>query len=424
MPSIFPTHGLDRPATALLSYAWEDAVEVKFLQLQLNVRGVRTWRDVTSLPLGGATEEEIVEAIENTADAIVIYVTPHSLKSRFVWEIEIKTAFERQGHDPHFKIVSILKDVTFKQLQQQCAIFGYRSLKDFNAVSLVDAHETGASFKEQLRSVANRVLQTTLESRLRRIEADSSYEPWIRFFTFVNKPPASCLDLDLNWSDLFNDGTRLASTDEWQEILFPALQDVKNALGEKAANHNVHILSQAILPACFALGYVFRASSSFTLLPVNKDVTWSTRGTLDTAGAPFDRIPYPESGNAQVAVVQIDITDETSRATMQYLNTTGLSYGHHILYKLPGDTDHIRGVRNASHALEIAEYIGKEFRKLQSKGVTHIHLFAAIPAALAVMLGHQFNALCPISIYYYVAGREYELACTLAQNWEERARWM
>jgi len=54
-----------------------------------------------------------------------------------------------------------------------------------------------------------------------------------------------------------------------------------------------------------------------------------------------------------------------------------------------------------------------DLRVLCSQGVTHIHLFAAIPAALAVMLGHQFNALCPISLYQYVANREYVLACIL-----------
>ncbi len=97
--------GLERPATALLSYAREDAEEVKFLQLQLKVRGVRAWRDVTDLPLGGATEDEIVHAIENVADAFVIYVTPRSLTSDFVWNVEIPAALKRQEHDPLFNIV-------------------------------------------------------------------------------------------------------------------------------------------------------------------------------------------------------------------------------------------------------------------------------------------------------------------------------
>ncbi len=35
--------GLENPATTFLSYAREDAEEVKYLQQQINVRGVRAW---------------------------------------------------------------------------------------------------------------------------------------------------------------------------------------------------------------------------------------------------------------------------------------------------------------------------------------------------------------------------------------------
>src|SRR6266567_2975604 len=234
-----PMQGLERPATALLSYAREDAEEVKILQLQLKVRGVRAWRDVTDLPLGGATEDEIVHAIENVADAIVIYVTPNLLKSSFVWKTEIKAALERRKHDPLFNIVSILKGVTFEQLQQQCMAYSYRSLKDFNAVHLQDsaAHETGASFEEQLRSIANRVLKATLALRMRRVKANSTYEPWIVLRTFPDIPPTPALDLDLNWWNLFQGKDRLPPAGEWREILFPALEDVKNALSELSVSH-------------------------------------------------------------------------------------------------------------------------------------------------------------------------------------------
>src|SRR5205085_3904711 len=107
--------GMERPATALLSYAREDMEEVKYFQLQLKVRGVRAWRDVTDLPLGGATEGEIVHAIETVADAFVVYVTPNSLDSDFVWDIEIPVALKRQRNDPLFNIVPVLKDVSYPQ---------------------------------------------------------------------------------------------------------------------------------------------------------------------------------------------------------------------------------------------------------------------------------------------------------------------
>ncbi len=411
-----PVQGLERPATTLLSYAREDAEEVKYLQLQLKVRGVRAWRDVTDLPLGGATEDEIMHAIENVADALVLYVTPHSLASDFVWDTEIPTALKRRARDPLFNIVPILKDVTYQQLQQRCAARGYRSLTDFNAVRLPDSPigEMDEPLKEKLRGIANRVLKATLTLRLRRAQADLSYEPHIVLRTFKDLPQITILDLDLNWWDLFHDRSRLPPVEEWRDILFPALQDVKNALVELPVSRKLHMSLNAILPTAFALGYAFPAPARYTLLLDSNKGIWSTEGTTDES-PPFIRTPYTEDGDPQVAVIEIEVTGPTALATTQYLDKSALSYKHRIRYELPGGIDNHDGVKNATHALTMARYIGRELRLLNGRGVTHIHLFAAVPAALAVMIGHQFNALCPITLYQYVANREYEPACTLAQ---------
>ncbi len=403
------------PATALLSYAREDAEEVKYLQLQLKVRGVRAWRDVTDLPLGGATEDEIVHAIENVADAFVLYVTPHSLTSKFVWNIEIPTALKRKESDPGFNIVPVLKDVSYQQLQQQCATHGYRSLTDFNAERLPDRldEEAEQALKDKLRSIADRVLKVTLALRLQRVKADGSYEPSLVLRTFKDIPPMPSLDLDLNWWELFHDRDRLPSQEEWQDTLFPALQSVKDALGEQSVSRKLHMSIQAILPAAFAIGYAFPAPSRFVLLLESKDGIWSTAGAAGDP-SPLQRIPYNNNGDEHIAIVEIAITQLTSQNVTDYLTTSHLSYHQRVLFRLPEGPDHIKGVKDASHALAMAQQIGKELRLLRGKGVTHIHLFAAIPAALAVMLGHQFNALCPISLYHFVGNKEYQWACTLS----------
>lgn len=407
--------GLERPSTVLLSYAREDAEEVKYLQLQLKVRGVRAWRDVTDLPLGGATEHEIVQAIENSADAFVLYVTPHSLNSDFVWNIEIPSALKRWENSPGFHIVPVLKDVSYQQLQEQCVFRGYRSLTDFNAERLPDSStgETDTVLKEKLRLIANRVLKATLTLRLRRAKADSSYEPALVLRTFKDIPPAFSLDLDLNWWDLFHDRDRLPSEEEWRDTLFPALRDVKNALAELSISRKLHMSVQAILPTAFALGYAFPAPARYTLLLESKDGIWSSSGTADSS-LPFRRIPYNHGGDKQVAVVEISIAQSISRAVADYFSTSHLSYDQHISYSLPDGPDQIQGVKDAAHALSMAQQIGKDLRQLRSQGIIHIHLFAAIPAALAVLLGHQFNALCPISLYQFVGNKEYQWACTLS----------
>lgn len=408
------TNGLERPATVMLSYAREDAAEVNYLQLQLKVRGVRAWRDVTDLPLGGATEDEIVQAIENVADAFVLHITPHSLKSAFVWNIEIPTALKRRERDPLFKIVPVLHGVSYQQLQDECADRGYQPLTAFNAVRLPDnpVGEADELLKEKLRSIAERVLKATLTLRLHRVKAGRDYEPSLVLRTFRDIPPTSSLDLDLNWWDLFHGRDRVPPAEEWRDILFPALQDVKNTLGELTISRKLHMSLQAILPAAFALGYTFPAPARYTLLLESKDGIWYSAGSVDTP-LPLRRASSNKGGDKQTAIVEIAIAQPISRAVTDYLSASPLSYVQRISYSLPDGPDHLKGVRDASHALAIVQQIGKDLRLLCGQGITHIHLFAVIPAALAVMLGCQFNALCPISLYHYVENKRYEWACTL-----------
>ena len=133
---------------------------------------------------------------------------------------------------------------------------------------------------------------------------------------------------------------------------------------------------------------------------------------MPISSSPLRRQPYNGDGDKRVAVIEIAITSSTAQAVANYLSASGLSYKQHIRYDLPGGPDHINGVADAVQALTMAQQIGKDLRVLCSQGISQIHLFAAIPAALAVMIGHHFNALCPISLYEYSQGT-YKPACVL-----------
>ncbi len=72
----------------------------------------------------------------------------------------------------------------------------------------------------------------------------------------------------------------------------------------------------------------------------------------------------------------------------------------------------------ALQALAMSLQIGKELRSLYGQGgVTHIHLFAAVPAALAVLIGHQINAMSAITLYHFMEkDRLYVAVCTLGKQ--------
>jgi hypothetical protein len=413
---------LERPATAFLSYKHEDAEEVKHLQNQLNVRGVRAWRDVTDLPLGGSNVEEIVHAIEQESDAFVLYVTQQSLQSDFVWYTEVPTALSRWNADHSFKIIPVLYGVTFAELEQHCSAHNLRSLKEFNGVSL-PLKESGASVEEynrKLREIARLILEATLTLRLRRAGADRNYEPCLCFHTYHYDPPTNSLDLDVDWTGFFPSKDDLPAEKERDEVLLPALDDVKQALSMKTPSRRLQVFVQAHLPAAFALGAAFPESAHF-ILQVNarvegRDDIWSTEGSTSIV-EPFEPFFYQSEGDVSVAVMEIAIPTGIAGDVARNLKALGISFKHHIRFTVRGGPDY-RAVKSSEQALAMSLQVGKEFRHLYGHwGVTHIHLFAAVPAALAVMIGHQINAMSAITLYHFLEkDRRYVPVCTLGKQ--------
>src|SRR5713101_473733 len=82
------TNSLMPPLTTFVSYRRKDADEVRGLEAELRLRGIRTWRDVNDLHLGGATEKDILHGIATESDAFILYATPrlYERDSTFIWD--------------------------------------------------------------------------------------------------------------------------------------------------------------------------------------------------------------------------------------------------------------------------------------------------------------------------------------------------
>jgi hypothetical protein len=405
-----PSNGLEHPATVFLSYAHEDTEFVKDLQLRLNVRGVRSWRDVDDLMSGSPFEDEIVQAIEHEVDAVTLYITPNFLKSRFIWKVEISAALRRHKLDAHFHIVPILQGVSFAEVQKLCTNWNLTDITRFNAILLA---EGAADTTWKVRNdAARRILQAAMTLRLRRIKADSGYEPWISLKTFSFKPHTTCLDLDLNWLELIRGKERLSTLQEWEQILLPALLDVKQVISEKISSRRVHVFVQASLPVAIALGFAFRASARFTLLlerPQKREI-WSTDEQSSKKELLQCEFDYHDQGDTLTAVVEVATSRSTKQAVKETLPILGLVPGYHVQLELPELSSD--SVKDAAHALAIAQQVGSVCQRLcDRQRVAHIHLFVSIPAELAVLIGHQLNALCPITLYEF--DRIYRLVGTI-----------
>jgi hypothetical protein len=406
----------DRPTTVFLSYLQEESAVFQDLQTLLDVCGLCAWHNDYR---GNASAEKRIHAVDQESDAFVICATSRYLTSDLAWSTEIPAALRRCEHDQHFLIISLLDGVTVAEFQHYCMMRGLPSLAGCHCVTLPERgmSEYESQYRRELRSVCIHVLRSALTVRWQRLKGDRSYEPGLFLQTFPSMPPTSCLDLDLNWTQYFPGKDEIPEREIWEGVLLPALGDVKNALSTTTASRKFHVGVQAVLAAAFALGYVFRESTSFTLLLEGRHGTWCTSGPASAADAtPLQQTNYGGSGDEHSALIELAISRETARATAQSIPVLGLSYKHHLHFTLPGGPDH-RGVKDDVHARAIAYQIGRALRQLHdNEGVTQFHLIASLPAALAVMVGHQCNALGTIHVYHHKEQENlYVPVCTLVK---------
>lgn len=395
--------GLERPATVFLSYARKDTEEVRDLQHRLNVRGVRCWRDIDDMLTGSQFEKEIVHAIEEEADAIAFLLTPASLNSEFIWKVEVPAALRRYERDPHFHIIPLLQGVSYEEIRQFCINRNLTDLSSFNGLSLTEdgtAPLTREERNKKRNEAARRILQAAFALRLRRINADKSYEPSLYLRTFVVAPPAVPLDLSLDWLKLMYEKEQTSTLQDWDEILWPALLDVKHTISEKIASRRLHLYVKSILPVAIALGFVFRETTRTTLLLEGQKETWSS-ATRSAEKEPLRKEwGYDEQGDPEMAVVEVATTRFTRTAVAKTLPLIGVRPTYHIQLESPEFSREF--VRDGAHAQAIAQQVGQVCQNLcDERGVMHLHLFVAIPVELAVLIGHQLNALCPITVYEF-----------------------
>jgi hypothetical protein len=395
--------GDSRPLTVFLSYEQADVTEIRYLQRLLKLRGIRTWNEVADLQIR-ENKDQSISAIEQESDAFVVYITRQSLTSQFIWEIEVPAALRRWERERAYNIIPILRGITFDELDQHCAAHGLRSLKMFKGASLPErvTAATNEMFNREFRPVAKLVLEASLALRLRRAGSDRKYEPCLYLHTYKVESPDEHLDLDLDWTELFPGKDDLPSESEWNEMLFPALDDVKAVLTAKISSRRLHIYVQADLAVAFALGYSFPARAHFTLVLEGQHGIWRTDGSA-SSDEPLREQFYDSSDDSQVAVMEIAIARDTAPAVTQSIPTLGILYKHRIHFTPLSGPDYISGVKDASQALAMSHQIGRELRRFYDmESVTHVHLFAAVPVSFAVMMGHQMNALGTITFYHFL----------------------
>ncbi len=414
-----PLH-IDSPASIFLSYSHKDSDAAIYLHTLLNLRGIRVWRDRSHLPAGAETEKYISDAIDDTYDVFVVYMTPESLNSQFVWRKEVAVALAKYERDAKIRLVAICNGVSKQRLEQACVdnLMASNSLTRYNCVFLSDSLIDDAQiFYPLLREAAKGILVSAFDLRLRRVNGRTfSYMPTLNIHTSNTHIKVETTDLDLNWSLEYIDKHKynLHLQDTWNSLLRLALRDVETTLGGQSSSHKLQIYIKALIPVAFAFGVTFSRNKGFQLSVGDGIQVWSSEEKVIDSNPLEIKSSTTVHGEKDVAVMELTFLKDIGSDVRSYLEGAKLSYQEHIRCALLGEAGYVNSVRDSEHASAIAQQIGYEVRKLGGRGIKLIHLFAMIPAALAVLIGHQLNAnAVPETIIYNYMGSQYVPLYTL-----------
>jgi hypothetical protein len=388
---------MHRPLTIFLSYRRADASEVRGLEGAVRLRGVRTWRDVNDLPLGGATEDEILEAIGGRTDGLVLYATPrlYEPNSRFIWEKELPAADARWQRDG-YPVIVIYRGTTPAELSARCRSLG---LTDFGALTngtwipaRDDAGPAETAVARAQASVATGILRTLLARRPQSPQTTLV----LRSFQMADHPDGALLDVD--WTSALE----AADRDDWTYDLLPALRDIREEL-QRAQREALVVHPNARLSVCTAFGMEFPLASRFRIRLIGRDrKEWPQEPGPSPVSFSLERT---DGAAPERAVVALGFTRDLHESASAVATTVDAG----LLLELKPD-----GLQLDQMLRPLTEAIGAQLRALASRGVRDFHVLVAGPAPMAVAVGRQLHALGDVTLYY--ADRERQPAAAFTRS--------
>ncbi len=381
------------PSQVFLSHARENRSHISQLEMLLKIRGLRVWRDLPDLLRGEHNEAAVIAGIQQS-DAILIWLTPECIQSDFIWRVEIPAAIQRHLADPSYSIIPVFWAESVTTVRDFCRQNNYEDITAFAGEVPFSSNLIPNATPSGFANVAYQCLRSLLARQRRRFR-DRPFNLVLR--TSPDDSLCEGMDLDLDWSSLFE--SPRGDPQVWDDLLLPALQDVRRVVGRFTPTRHLNIRLQARLSAAFAIGRIFPTTSRFNLTIDGGHGIWRS-SYAPTAAKPLHIDQSEGAAHSDQAVVQLSITRDLGRSVSDYLTRLQFPYGPKLNIS-PVNGISNAAVRSGKQALAMAIQVGQEIKRLRDRdGVRQVHLFAAVPAPLALLIGRHCNATIPIHIYH------------------------
>jgi len=371
-----------------LSYKREDLDDLQRLYSIFRASGLRIWRDLDYLPPGSDTENEIRKAIAGECLGFLVYVTPQSLGSQFIWEVEIPAAYERSRRENgDFLIIPVFKsqDYVAPFSKKSLSTLGY-DLANRNGFVL----SNGVLDTRTIISLASRLL----EHLLRKID----YTP---IHVFTHEPVATCAPdhLVLDWIDYFPDAG--PSRQDWSEVIIPSLRNVRRALLSKdTPQREIWLPTRVHLSAGLAYGWTFRETRGFHLVASDSLKAENREDVTDVSQFPKLGFTVTEgSKKSHSLFLGVSIAKDVS-PTVRQLIRSGYRYRASLMACLESLGRY--SVLNTMHARCLAEQTVQELLAMRNRFHTEkTDLLISSSVQYAAYLGWYLNACGDFTYWQY-----------------------
>jgi hypothetical protein len=388
----------DPTGRSFLSYRRVRSAEAALLITAQHNHGIPTWQDVSNLG-SVPTEDEIRRVLADmTTASAVLFVTPEVEQSAIIRNVEVPKIVQRAEASDGFFVVPLAAgglgyadaaEITSNHLSAQ-------NLTDWN-LQKISSEEISADDADQ---VAHRVLV----QRIQAIHRYLSPAVPLRIGLYVRgQPPFEPgVALALDWASHFsNKETTQAS---WNITLLPALRRIADAMRQQAPGRGIEAFGVPTLPAAIALGSAFSSTSGLRatwrqFTPGQPEQTWSLEAEREPTG--FAARFVSKDPNARDVAVLISVADNTEPLFAMYQKALSLRALVHI--EKPGSYPH--RIATPGQAVDIALVVQDGIRtaRRQYGNVGTVHLFMAVPAGLAMLVGQLLNTFGAIQTYEHIS---------------------
>jgi SMODS-associated and fused to various effectors sensor domain len=382
------------------------ADEINVLADELRMRGIVPWVDKEGgFSIADQNIDEARRAIREDCFGLLFYATRSAFGRDFITKVELPTALQCHDSDSSYVFAVVPRGISFSELSQLSIEHFGRDFAGFHSHGIPDLSGLPSPDLE-LQGHCRAVSTEVLEKRLKGMGAQHTGHVFeLQFST-----------RDLLWAQpddiLTIDATRLLGTepkairrpDNWQR-LHEALKDVKRGISRCFGRPRIKVHGSKHLTAAFMFGHTF-PTTAFELDIRTKHDYWSTDHSK--AGDALLKVSN-SSGNLTTSAlfVEIELTGKSVRKGVDAYSKASRLVPFSYLRVSRGmalaQKDAIDNADACSIALQVLSLVTN---LVDEQGITEIHMFAAVPQAVAMMLGHLWNALPPIQLYEFV-NREY-----------------